>query len=53
MVGARSAAVSPDNTYVYVASQIGNAVAVFSRDTTGALTQLPGPQVVSPRPVTA
>ena len=36
--------VSPDGNHVYVASQVSNAVAVFSRNTTtGALTQLSGP----------
>lgn len=40
---ASSAAVSPDGRNVYVASQISDAVAAFSRDPrTGALTQLPG-----------
>jgi 6-phosphogluconolactonase (cycloisomerase 2 family) len=43
LLGARGVAVSPDNKYVYVASQDSNAVAVFARDTTtGALTQLSG-----------
>ena len=37
------AAVSPDGRTVYAASQVSNAVAVFSRNaTTGALTQLNG-----------
>ena len=41
--GARSAAVSPDGTSVYVASYFSDAVAVFSRNpTTGTLTQLAG-----------
>lgn len=36
-------AVSPDGKYVYVASAVSNAVAVFARNkTTGALTQLNG-----------
>src|SRR6266516_4756054 len=43
LAGARSAAVSPDGTSVYVASYFSDAVAVFSRNpTTGALTQLAG-----------
>ena len=43
--GAASATVSPDGTYVYVASRVSQAVAVFARDlTTGALTQLAGTQ---------
>jgi DNA-binding beta-propeller fold protein YncE len=38
-----SVAVSPDGANVYVVSDVGNSVAVFSRDaSTGALTQLPG-----------
>jgi 6-phosphogluconolactonase (cycloisomerase 2 family) len=38
-----SVAVSPDGANVYVMSDVGNSVAVFSRDaSTGALTQLPG-----------
>jgi 6-phosphogluconolactonase (cycloisomerase 2 family) len=41
--GAFSVTVSPDNTSVYVASDNGNAVAEFSRNTTtGQLTQLAG-----------
>jgi 6-phosphogluconolactonase (cycloisomerase 2 family) len=41
--GARSAAVSPDGTSVYVASFFSDGVAVFSRNpTTGELIQLPG-----------
>jgi DNA-binding beta-propeller fold protein YncE len=41
--GARGVAVSPDNRYVYVAAENGNAVTVFARNTTtGALTQLSG-----------
>lgn len=43
--GARSAAVSPDGTSVYVASYFSDAVAAFSRNqTNGALTQLTGGQ---------
>jgi 6-phosphogluconolactonase (cycloisomerase 2 family) len=41
--GARSAALSPDGTSVYVTSYFSDAVSVFSRDpVTGALTQLGG-----------
>ena len=46
--GPRSVTVSADNRSVYVASRVGNAVAVFSRQTSltggtqGKLTQLPG-----------
>jgi 6-phosphogluconolactonase (cycloisomerase 2 family) len=41
--GARSAAVSPDGTSIYVASYFSDAVAVFSRNaTTGTLIQLGG-----------
>ncbi len=43
LAGASSVAVSPNNKNVYVASNVSNAVAVFSRNaTTGALTQLSG-----------
>jgi 6-phosphogluconolactonase (cycloisomerase 2 family) len=43
LAGARSAAVSPDGTSVYIASYFSDAIAVFSRNpTTGALTQLAG-----------
>ncbi len=43
LIGASSVAVSPNNRHVYVASNVSNAVAVFSRNaTTGALTQLSG-----------
>jgi 6-phosphogluconolactonase (cycloisomerase 2 family) len=43
LAGARSAAVSPDGTSVYVASYFSDAVAAFSRNpTTGALIQLAG-----------
>jgi 6-phosphogluconolactonase (cycloisomerase 2 family) len=41
--GARSVTVSPDGSHVYVASDVSDAIAVFSRNsTTGALTQLAG-----------
>jgi DNA-binding beta-propeller fold protein YncE len=41
--GARSVAVSADGKNVYVASEVSDAIAVFSRNTTtGALTQLAG-----------
>ena len=41
--GARGVTVSPDSLHVYVASQNGNTLAIFSRNpTTGALTQLAG-----------
>ena len=41
----RSVAVSPNGKHVYVASGEGSAVAVLQRNTTtGALTQLPGPE---------
>lgn len=40
---ARSVSISPDGSSVYVAAEISDAIAVFSRDgTTGALTQLTG-----------
>jgi 6-phosphogluconolactonase (cycloisomerase 2 family) len=43
LAGARSAAVSPDGTSVYVVSFFSDAVAVFARNRrTGALTQLAG-----------
>ena len=43
LAGAGSVAVSPDSKQVYVASDVSNAVAAFSRNTTtGALTQLNG-----------
>jgi DNA-binding beta-propeller fold protein YncE len=38
----RAVAISPDGASVYVASYVSSAVAVFDRDTTGALTQKPG-----------
>ena len=40
--GASSVTVSPDGQSVYVASQIGSAVAVFDRAADGTLTQKPG-----------
>ena len=40
--GASSVTVSPDGRSVYVASQIGSAVAVFDRAADGTLTQKPG-----------
>ena len=41
--GARGVTVSPDGLNVYVASDTGNAIAIFSRDpATGAVVQLPG-----------
>jgi 6-phosphogluconolactonase (cycloisomerase 2 family) len=43
LIGASSVAVSPNSRHVYVASNVSNAVAVFSRNTTtGELTQLGG-----------
>jgi 6-phosphogluconolactonase (cycloisomerase 2 family) len=43
LIGANSVAASPDGEHLYVASNISNAVAVFSRDVkTGELTQLSG-----------
>ncbi len=42
-LGSGAVTISPDGKHVYVASLIGDAVAVFTRNkTTGALTQLPG-----------
>ena len=43
LAGASSVAVTPDSRHVYVASNVSDAVAVFSRNaTTGELTQLSG-----------
>jgi DNA-binding beta-propeller fold protein YncE len=40
--GAGSVAVSPDGSYVYVASEMSGAVAVFDRAADGSLAQKPG-----------
>ncbi len=60
LFGPRSAAISPDGRYVYVASQYSNAIAVFERDTeTGGLvfseaitgiSELDGPYFVAVAP---
>jgi 6-phosphogluconolactonase (cycloisomerase 2 family) len=43
LIGASGVVVSADGKHVYVASNVGDAVAAFARDkATGALTQLPG-----------
>ena len=41
LVGPRSLTLSPDGRNAYVAATISNAVAIFSRGPSGALTQLP------------
>ena len=44
MAGVRRVQVSPDGAHVYVTASTSNAVVVFSRDLTGGLTAVGGPE---------